>query len=370
MEQNPVISDDLGPLKIIHIHQPTVNLRATLVIDNVARGPSVGGMRMALDVSTEECVRLARAMTLKNAAADLPHGGGKMVIYADPNMPAEQKEPLLRCLAGALRTETDYLFAPDMGTDEICMAWIKDEVGRAVGLPRNQGGIPLNEIGATAWGLVEAIEVACDAINLKLSNCRFVMQGFGAVGMNATRFLCQRGATLVAAADWKGAIANADGLDIAPLIALQKQGRSITELFGAQRISPDQLLSVECDIWVPAARPDVINSDNVDQLNTRMLPQGANIPATAAAEQRLHERDILVIPDFIANAGGIICGSLEYQGCDESMVLPAISEKVRRNSEIVIADALKQNILPREAALKLARSRLENAMSSRRWSLF
>ena len=107
-------------------------------------------------------------------------------------MAVEQKEPLLRCLAGALRNENDYLFAPDMGTDETCMTWIKDEVGRAVGLPRDQGGIPLNEIGATAWGLVEAIEVACDAINLPLSNCRFVMQGFGAVGMNAARFLCDR----------------------------------------------------------------------------------------------------------------------------------------------------------------------------------
>ena len=370
MEQSKLVGDNLGPLKIIHVHQPTVNLRATLVVDNVARGPSVGGMRMALDVSTEECCRLARAMTLKNAAADLPHGGGKMVIYADPNMPAEQKEPLLRCLAGALRTETDYLFAPDMGTDETCMAWIKDEVGRAVGLPRDQGGIPLNEIGATAWGLVEAIEVACDAIDLPLSNCRFVMQGFGAVGMNAAQFLCERGGTLVAVADWKGAIANANGLDLEPLITLQKQGRSVTELTSATQISADELLAIECDIWVPAARPDVITIDNANLLNTRLLPQGANIPATAAAEQRLHERGILVIPDFIANAGGIICGSLEYQGCDESVVLPTISEKIRRNSQIVISNALSQNILPRTAALKLAHERLEQAMESRRWSLF
>jgi len=121
-------ANELGPLKVIHIYEPSINLKAVLVVDNIAKGPAIGGMRMAEDVSTEECFRLARAMTFKNAAAGLPHGGGKIVIYGNPRMPAQDKQQIIRGLAHALRTETTYIFAPDMGTDEECMAWIRDEV--------------------------------------------------------------------------------------------------------------------------------------------------------------------------------------------------------------------------------------------------
>ena len=128
-------ADELGPAKILHVYEPCVGLKAILVVDNVAKGPSIGGIRMAPDVSLTECVRLARAMTFKNAAAGLPHGGGKVVVYADPNMAKSDKEPLMRALAKSLRTIEDYIMAPDMGTDEECMAWIRDEIGRVVGLP-------------------------------------------------------------------------------------------------------------------------------------------------------------------------------------------------------------------------------------------
>ena len=115
-----VIHDEFGPFKIIKIHEPSVGLRGTLVVDNVARGPAIGGTRMAPDVSTEECFRLARSMTLKNAAADLPHGGGKSVIYGDPRMPREQKEQIIRAFACSLAEVEQYIFGPDMGTDEEC----------------------------------------------------------------------------------------------------------------------------------------------------------------------------------------------------------------------------------------------------------
>ena len=177
MEETFRFVDDLGPAKIIHVSQPSLGLRATLVVDNVARGPSIGGLRMAPDVSTEECFRLARAMTLKNSAADLAHGGGKSVLYGDPAMPREEKEPLIRAFAAALRDEGDYIFGPDMGTDEECMAWVKDEIGRAVGLPREVGGIPLDEIGATGFGLRHAIEAALPHCNFGLAGARVVVQG-------------------------------------------------------------------------------------------------------------------------------------------------------------------------------------------------
>ena len=156
-------------MKLVHIHRSSIGLKAVVAIDNVACGPAIGGVRMAPDVSTEEAFRLARAMTFKNAAAGLPHGGGKSVIFADPKMPLRDKERLIRAFAEAIVDLTDYIPGPDMGTDELAMGWIKDETGRAVGLPREIGGIPLDEIGATGFGLAVAIDVAREHIGLPLA---------------------------------------------------------------------------------------------------------------------------------------------------------------------------------------------------------
>jgi glutamate dehydrogenase (NAD(P)+) len=363
-------ADPLGPAKIIHISEPSIELKAILVVDNIARGPSIGGVRMAEDVSLEECLRLARAMTFKNAAADLPHGGGKMVIVGDPKMPKPRKEHLLRAMSSLLRTEETYIFGPDMGTDEECMAWIKDEVGRAAGLPRELGGIPLDEIGATGWGLSHATDVALRYCDFDLQGARVVVQGFGAVGKHAARFLTENGAILVATADSRGAIHNPDGLDVDGLIALKQQGKSVSDYSDATKLDRDALLDVESDIWIPAARPDVIHENNVDRLNTRLVIQGANIPVTHGAEKTLHERGIICVPDFIANAGGVICGAMEYRGASEAAVFQAIEEKLRRNTELVLERSKQEGLLPRQAAIEMAKERVEKAMSYRRFSLF
>ncbi|MBU6498402.1 MAG: amino acid dehydrogenase, partial [Rhodospirillales bacterium] len=192
-------TDPPGPEKIVHIHLPDAGLKAIVVIDNLACGRAIGGVRMAPDVGLAECARLARAMTLKNAAAGLAHGGGKAVILGDPRMPIARKEQVIRAFAGAIRDLADYIPGPDMGTDERCMAWVRDEIGRAVGLPAVLGGIPLDEIGATGFGLVAAIEAALPHCALSWAGLRVAVQGFGAVGRHAARFLAARGAVLVAA---------------------------------------------------------------------------------------------------------------------------------------------------------------------------
>jgi glutamate dehydrogenase (NAD(P)+) len=370
MEDVFTFVDKLGPLKVIHVHEPSIGLKAVLVVDNVAKGPSIGGMRMATDVSTEECLRLARTMTFKNAAAGLPHGGGKIVIYADPKMPVAEKERLLRGLAQALRNEDSYIFAPDMGTDEECMAWIRDEVGRVVGLPREIGGIPLDEIGATGWGLTNVVEVALEYCNFELKGARLVVQGFGAVGKNVSRFLTERGAILVAVADSAGAIHNPAGLDVDRLLELKNAGSSVIDYEDAEKLDRDAVIDVECDIWIPAARPDVVNEENVHRLNTRLVVEGANIPFTHGAEKYLHENGVLCIPDFIANAGGVICAAMEYHGASEAAALQAIEEKLRRNTKQVLDTAKREQILPREASMELAMQRISRAMSFRRYSLF
>jgi glutamate dehydrogenase (NAD(P)+) len=370
MENVARLADDLGPAKVIQVHEPSLGLRGVLVVDNVACGPSIGGLRLAPEVSTVECFRLARAMTLKNAAAGLPHGGGKSVLYGDPRMPRERKQQLVRAFAHALRNETDYIFGPDMGTDEGCMAWVKDEIGRSVGLPAALGGIPLDEIGATGWGIWHAAAVAAPRCKIEIAGARVVIQGFGAVGKHAARFLADHGAILVAASDSRGTIANPDGLSVAGLIGLRDAGKSVCDFAGGRVLDRDAALDVECDIWIPAARPDVVREDNVHRLRTRLVLQGANIPFTAGAEQALHDRGVLVVPDFIANAGGVICAAMEYHGATAATAFAAIEEKIRTNTEMVLEAATAQRVPPRRAALDLATARVREAMSYRRFSIF
>ncbi len=362
-------ADGLGPAKIIHVHEPRLGLKAVLVVDNVARGPSIGGLRIAPDVSTEECFRLARAMTLKNSAAGLPHGGGKSVLYGDPRMPRDDKEALIRAFAHALRNEQDYIFGPDMGTDETCMAWVRDEIGRAVGLPAALGGIPLDEIGATGWGLRHAAEVAAPHAGVKLAGARLAVQGFGAVGKHAARFLLEQGAVLVAASDTGGTVHDPRGLDLDLLMGLKREGRSVCEAPGVEKLGREAIIAIECDIWIPAARPDVVHEDNVGQLRARLVLQGANIPFTMGAERALHQRGVLVVPDFIANAGGVICAAMEYAGATEAAALAAIAEKIRANTKAVLEGARAKGSLPREAAVKLATERVEAAMATRRFHI-
>jgi len=359
-------ADDLGPEKIIHVTEPRLGLRGILVVDNVAAGPSIGGCRMAPDVSVDECARLARAMTLKNASAGLPHGGGKSVIFGDPAMPEREKERYIRAFARAIGDIRDYIIGPDMGTNEACMAWAKDEIGRSVGLPREIGGIPLDEIGATGFGLAVAAEVAQEFCDVKLEGARVAVQGYGSVGRHAARFLTEKGAILVAASDSRGTAADPKGLDLAALDALKAEGKSVAELPGAKTSDRDAIVGVPCDIWIPAARPDVVRADNVAQLDAKLVLQGANIPITAEAEQALHERGVLSVPDFIANAGGVICAAVEYAGGTQTAALHVIEEKLRYNTREVLQTARDEAISPRAAAVAMAERRVRTAVSYRR----
>ena len=247
---------------------------------------------------------------------------------------------------------------------------LRDEVGRVVGLPREIGGIPLDEIGATGWGLSNAVDVALEYSDFELEGARLVVQGFGAVGKHVSRFLTEKGVVLVAVADSVGAIHNPGGLDIDRLLELKNAGSSVTDYEDAEKLDRDAVIDVECDIWIPAARPDVVNEDNVHRLNTRLVVEGANIPFTHGAEKYLHEKGVLCIPDFIANAGGVICAAMEYHGASQTAALEAIEEKLRRNTAQVLEASRREQILPREAAMELAMQRIDRAMSFRRYSLF
>ncbi len=361
------LMDDLGPAKIVHISLCQVGLKAIVVVDNTACGPALGGVRMAADVTAEEACRLARAMTLKNAAAGIPHGGGKSVIFGDPKMPPGDKEGLIRAFAKAIADFNEYVPGPDMGTDELAMGWIYDEIGRAVGLPREVGGIPLDELGATGFGLAAALDVASKAIGLDLKGAQVAVQGFGAVGKHAARFLAEKGCVLVAASDSRGMVSSSHGLDVAGLIALKEAGRSVIDFPSGTKAATEAIIDVPCDIWIPAARPDVLNKDNVGRLKAKIVAEGANIPCTSEAEAILEARGVLILPDFVVNAGGVICAATEFHGGNQTTAFLSIEEKIRRNTALLIDKARRVGISMREAAMGLATERIWNAQRTRRW---
>jgi glutamate dehydrogenase (NAD(P)+) len=243
---------------------------------------------------------------------------------------------------------------------------MKDEIGRSVGLPRALGGIPLDEIGATGFGLCSAAKALQTMGLIKLEGARVAVQGFGAVGRHAARFLEQQGCTLVAACDSRGCIHDPTGLDIPTLCKVKDEDRPLTDVEAVNADERDAIIDIECDIWIPAARPDVIDMSNVDRLNTRLVLQGANIPITRDAEQHLFERGILNVPDFIANAGGVICAAIEYQGGSDSQALAVIDEKITRNTTEVMQASINRSMSPRMTARDMAAARVRDAMSYRR----
>jgi len=358
--------DDIGPAKVVHVYEPKIGLRGIICIDNIARGPAIGGIRMAPDVTTTEVFRLARGMTYKNAAAGLRHGGGKSGIIADPKQPEERREELIRAFARAIRDLKDYIPGPDMGTNESSMGYVYDEIGRCLGLPRSLGGIPLDEIGATGYGCCCSAEVAVKYIDLELKGATVAIQGFGNVGKAAAKFLAEKGAILVAASDIDGAVYNPDGMDANELIDVNISTGSVINYKNAKQIPREKCLETECDILIPAARPDCINMKNVEQIKCKLIVAGANIPISAEAEKVLHDKNILQVPDFIANAGGVICGAVEYHGGHEKDVFGVIKTAVSTNTREVLDRVYKKKMSPRDAANQLARERVLEAMNYRK----
>ena len=360
------LTDELGPEKVILVTEPSIGLRGILVVDNTAAGPAIGGIRMAPDVTVDEVFRLARAMTFKNSAAGLRHGGGKAGIIGDPDMAAADKERLVRAFGVAIKDVVDYIPGPDMGIDEACMAYLEDEIGRVVGLPKVMGGIPLDSLGATGFGLAIAAEVAEEFGLVRLDGARVVVQGFGAVGTHASRFLAERGAVIVAVSDSRGGMVNPEGLDLEKLLLWKAEGHPVREFAGGTSVFHDELVDLECDIWLPAARPDVFTAENAAEAATKVILPGANIAVTPAADEIFFERGILSIPDFIANAGGVICGAVEYSGGTATQAFQVIEEKIRANTREVLEMAQATQTMPSAAAFQLAKQRVVDMMGYRR----
>lgn len=359
-----MLFDEIGPSEIIQLYFPASKFNAIVVVDNTALGPSIGGVRVSLDVTVDEVRRLARTMTMKNSIAGLAHGGGKAAIIADPRDP--KKEIYFRVFAQAIKGITNYIPGPDMGSNEECMAWVYDEIQRSCGLPEEIGGLPLDKLGATGFGLAECAVVASRYAKIDLKRARVAIHGFGSVGKAAARFLSEKGSKIVAVSDTKGTIYNPDGLNLMELMDIKEKTGSVINYKDGIIKGIEDVFKTECEILIPAATPDVITINNANDIKARLVLQGANIPATYEAEKILFDRGIVSVPDFIANAGGVIMAAMEYAKKSEKEAFIAISEKIKKNTELILKRSFDDGIVPRDAAEEIAKSRVLKAMKYKR----
>ncbi|KOV64053.1 Glu/Leu/Phe/Val family dehydrogenase [Streptomyces sp. MMG1121] len=368
--------DDWGPEKIVVVSHRRTGMKGVLVIDNTARGAGKGGTRMGPNVSVGEIARLARVMTWKWAGVDLFYGGAKAGIVADPAGP--DKEAILRAFARALSNEVprEYVMGLDMGLTEDDGAVIQDELGdrgAAVGTPAHLGGVAYDELGVTGFGVAEVADAAAEHLKLPLKGARVAIQGFGAVGHAAGARFAELGATVVAVSTVKGALHDPSGLDVPALQAARKEHGDdfVTRHHQGFAVPSGEELTVECDILVPAALQDVIDDATARRIKAKLVVEGANLPTSPSAQSILAERGIAVVPDFVANAGGVVAAAFamdaRYSGfrTETSAIFETIAHRLRANAVNVLEEAQRHATTPHIAGRRIAEERVRAAMRSK-----
>lgn len=363
------LMDEWGPEKVVCVSDRRTGMKGVLVIDNTARGMGKGGTRMSPSVTVTEIARLARVMTWKWAGVDLFFGGAKAGIVFDPASP--DKESALRAFARKLSNEVprEYVLGLDMGLTERDAAIVQDELsdrGAMMGAPAQLGGLPYDELGVTGFGVAEVADEL-----MPLRGKRVALQGFGAVGAAAAKRFAELGAVVVAVSSVHGALVDANGLDVARLVKLRSEfGDLAVQEYGEVRELGAEL-RVPCDVLVPAALQDVIDADLAGELDTTLVVEGANLPTSAAAQEVLARRGITVVPDFIANAGGVVAAAFAMDAryspfpVNPATVLDAVSEKLRANAANIIVEARSRGTTTHVAARELAQERVLAAMKLR-----
>jgi glutamate dehydrogenase (NAD(P)+) len=374
--------DPFGPLKILQFENARLGAEAIYVCHNVSRGPAIGGLRFAPDVTAREVYELARAMTFKNAAALIPHGGAKSAIVANPaDFPhgSAERRHLVEWYADCLAPYTEYIPGPDMSTDERDMDVIFAKNGRAIG---RTGGIPLDTLGLTALGVMHALRTLVDGGFVEgldaIAGATMSVEGFGNVGAALARFAAQEGVRLVAVSDlvdpeldYGGVVYHPEGLDLARLLALREEGRSVvdTDQPGVEvsrgRAALKRVFAYPADVTVPAARTNSVDLETAKAMRTKLVLEAANAPLTDEAERFLDERGVLCGVDYIVNCGGVIGGAegwSELQSPLGALRVPScvarIITAVGKNIPAIYGLAREHGITPRAAAEEIVRPRI------------
>ncbi|HEX6348994.1 MAG TPA: Glu/Leu/Phe/Val dehydrogenase dimerization domain-containing protein [Candidatus Dormibacteraeota bacterium] len=368
---------------------PVTGRHGYVVIDRLINGVAGGGTRMRAGVTLEEVARLAQTMSVKNGALRLPGGGAKGGLDIDPHDP--EARPLLTRFVTAMRPilETYWATAEDMGTTQDLLDSVFQEVGMqasvqamlnhsgdgraALGrlskeLGTQVGGVGMGDL-VGGYGVAQAAIAALEHRGESAEGRRVAIQGFGAMGGSSARYLAEAGARVVAVADVKGTVVNLQGLDVEKMLAGRTPLGDIDRKdLDAEELPREEWLSVAADILVPAAVADAINESNVDRVKARYIVEAANIPTTEGAQRELHQRGVVVVPDFVANGGTNawfwwqLLGRVE-PGPEASFAM--IAESMRRVVKDLLAAADRDGVTPREAATRVAERNLEELSSAR-----
>ncbi len=364
--------DEWGPEKIVLVTDPQTGLKGIVVIDNTARGVGKGGIRLSFDITVRETFELARNVTWKAALAEVPFGGAKSGIKADSHIPHKEKIALLRVFSRRLKNlvPSEYVPGPDMGITDIEMAAFADENGSlhsCTGKPPELHGLP-EKLGASGYGTVEAADVAIRFADIGLKSvmgATVAIEGFGNVGTAAAKSLSMKGAKVVAVSDTKGCIYNENGLDVMELLRVKRETNAVINYKEGDVLKKEELFGLPVEVLIPGARPDAIDDSNKNMVQAKLIVEGANIPTTNEIRREFHNKGILVMPDIIASAGGLISSYVEYINGTEEQMFTMIREKIRRNTLLIIKESWNRKEAPVDVALSIAMDRVRKAMEYR-----
>jgi glutamate dehydrogenase (NAD(P)+) len=346
---------------------------------NGARGPFKGGIRYDVSVTQDECMALAMLQTWKNALLDLPFGGAKGGVVCDPHkLSLGEKERLTRRYTAELLPiigPNSDIPAPDLGTDAQVMSWVLDtysmmvghqELGIVTGKPVAIGGSVGRE-EATGRGVMNVLRKFLATQNKTIEKTRVAIQGFGNVGSNTARMLHERGAIIVAISAKEGGLYDEGGLDIPAAVAYYKEHGVLTGYHDAEAITNDELLTCDCDVLIPAAMESTLNEHNAAQIKAHTVVEAANGPTTPEADEILRDNGVTILPDILANAGGVTVSYFEWvQGLDNffwdlKRVQDELQKGMERAFDAVNAKADEADCDYRTAAYTIAVSRVAEA---------
>ena len=401
--------DEWGPEKILQVYDPDTGMKGVLVIDNTATGPGKGGIRFAESVTPSEVFRLARTMTWKCALAGLPFGGAKGGIMANPNQ--VNKVEWMKSFAKMIKPycPSQYIAATDVGTTELDMAVFAHEIGdmhACTGKPQELGGIP-HELGTTGYGVSAALRTTIDFLkeikrkdiktskpltnlynnfDTKNRELKVVIQGFGNVGSFTAKFLDEINIIVIGVSDVSGFVYHSEGIDIPQLMNDMREKGKLSDLSDNQQkykytiLDKDEIFEVDADVFIPAALTGVINDKTASKLlehNVKIVVEAANIPTTPTADQYLIENGMLIIPDFLANSGGVIGSFVEYQGRTEKEAFDLIQYKITNNVRNALYNSIRvddsqtesSKVNVRQTAMEMSKQIVYRAMLLRKGAI-
>jgi glutamate dehydrogenase/leucine dehydrogenase len=361
------------------------NIVAHIVLHSTTLGPAKGGIRMAADVNEDQVAALATEMTLKTSLIGVPFGGGKSGIAVDPRgLHSDDKEAIVREFTRAACRHIGpeiYVPAPDMGTSEVEMGYIKDCISHGdgfattrgcyvTGKPVVLGGIP-GRREATGYGVLLVIRAAAGDAGLNLLGARMAIQGFGNVGAVVAQCASREGIKVVAVSDAGGAVANPKGLEVAALASHARVAGTVAGFAGGMPLDPGSIYGVDCEILVPAALGGVLTAERAAAVKARIVAEAANGPTLAEADELLHRRGVVVLPDILCNAGGVFVSYLEYtqETQREQWTLEEVNARLEKRMSGRYAEVARRaeetGLSLRAAAVELSLARLHEGHVSR-----